>query len=122
MCLRRYSVALGSLALATLTAACTHHARDVTPWLRLRSHHQLELIAESGGGPYEAWAKADRKVNGTWIELPFGGVAFAFANGTRAVLDGKLLTDDGRTIDIGCDGDLHAGPDDRLRCTIAFTA
>ncbi|MEO8877885.1 MAG: hypothetical protein ABI461_19985, partial [Polyangiaceae bacterium] len=75
-----------------------------------------EIIAESGNNRSGNWLRVRRKIDGEWQPVPVQtDYAFPLAKGTRAVLDGRLLTEDGRTFPLYCDdGDplrLRASPD-----------
>jgi hypothetical protein len=117
--------ALCTLALAAwavLLAGCGTFTREVTPWLRTTREVPFRLMAESGGaGGYDT-SRVERKEGDRWVELrDAGDKAFAFAGGSRVVLDGKLVRPSGPPVQLPCDGELRGTPDGgELVCVQVF--
>ena len=116
----RSAFAACALVVALGLSGCTS-SRALTPWLRTYAYRPFELIAESGSHARgDAWV--ERRIGTRWVTSRDLGVSgFAFAHGERVVLGNQLLTRDGRTVPLACDGrgignGLRVNPRDELLC------
>lgn len=115
--------------VAILLATGCYRSSSVTPWLRTSSYHEVELIAESGGGSH-GWAKTERLRNGAWVQISSRDRALSLAGGKLAVYidttagrERMVLTNEaGDIVPLECSDQLRVAPDGKSLVCVETSA